>query len=267
MNAYTGIVALITLMELSCLAAPPAGYRLVWGDEFDGATLDTNKWDYRTDSKMWSTQLPANVSVRDGKLILMVKKEEAGDKHYTGAGIISRRFFKYGYYEARLKTPPGAGWHTSFWMMQHDRTGGTGPKVAHQELDVIENDSVRSTGYSVNIHKWKGEHVSFGSKRINTPDLSAAFHVYGCEFTSTTVRYFLDDTLVQTVDVTKAARKNKDGTTQTWEFEHGDQNIWLTTIASSLGGTKAVDDSKLPAVAEFDWVRFYELALTKDLVK
>jgi len=48
---------------------------------------------------------------------------------------------------------------------------------------------------------------------------------------------------VQTVDVS--------------QFEHSDQNIWLTTIAASLGGTKAVDDSKLPAAAVYDYVRFY----------
>lgn len=37
-----------------------------------------------------------NVSVRDGKLILAVKKEDAGDKHYTGAGVISKVAFQYG---------------------------------------------------------------------------------------------------------------------------------------------------------------------------
>lgn len=26
---------------------PPAGYRVIWSDEFDGDTLDLQKWDYR----------------------------------------------------------------------------------------------------------------------------------------------------------------------------------------------------------------------------
>ena len=241
------------MMPMVCFAAPPGGYQLVWSDEFDGTGLDAKKWDYRTDSKMWSTQKTENVSVANGTLRLALKREDAGDKHYTGGGVISRAAFKYGYYEARMKIPPGMGWHTSFWMMLHAGHGGTGPNSACQELDVIENESVHKKSYGVNIHKWKGEHIAFGGKTVQTPDLTADFHLFGCEFTSSTVKYFFDNELVQTVDVTSA--RKKDGTS--FAFEHGDQNIWLTSIASSLGGTKAVDDSALPAVAEFDYIRYY----------
>lgn len=224
--------------------APLPGYQLVWSDEFDGQTLDTKKWEHRTDSKHWSTQKAENIAVADGKLRITLKKEVAGDKQYTGGGVISKQAFRYGYYEARFKVPPGAGWHTSFWMMKHDGAGGTGTKTAAQELDVCENDSVDPKGYGVNTHKWIAPHQTFGNKHIKTPDLSADFHVFGCEFTPQTVKYYFDGELVQTVDATK--------------FEHGDQQIWLTSIASSLGKTKAVDDTKLPAVAEFDYVRLYE---------
>ena len=224
---------------------PPPGYQLVWADEFNHGSLDTNQWDYRTDSKMWSTQLPRNVAVRDGHLILAVKKEDAAGKHYTGAGVISKAAFKYGYYESRFKVPPGAGWHTSFWMMKHNGQGGTGPTASAQELDVCENDSVNLRRYGVNVHKWNPPpHVAMGGTSVATPDLSAGFHVFGCEFTPETVKYYFDGRLVRTVAVTN--------------FVHSEQHIWLTTIASNLGGTKAVDDSRLPAAAEYDYVRFYQ---------
>lgn len=175
----------------------------------------------------------------------MLKKEDVGDKHYTGAGVISKKTFPYGYYEARLKTPPGAGWHSSFWLMTHDGSGGTNPKATKQELDIIENDSISPLGYGVNTHKWNPDpHQSFGSKHVKTPDLSADFHTYGCEFTPTTVKYYFDGALVQTVDATK--------------FSHSAQHIWLTSIASQLGSTKAVDDTKLPAAVRFDYVRYSE---------
>ena len=132
--------------------------------------------------------------------------------------MISAKAFSYGYYEARFKVPPGAGWHSSFWLMTHDGSGGTNTKVTKQELDIIENDSVNPMGYGVNTHKWNPEpHVGMGGKRVKTPNLSADFHTFGCEFTPTVVRYYFDNTLVQTVD-----------------------------------------DTKLPAAAIFDYVRFYE---------
>ena len=242
-----GILSLALACEASLATetnAPLPGYKLVWSDEFNGNTLDTNRWDFRTDSRMWSTQLPGNVSVRDGKLILTVKKQDASGLHYTGTGVISKRAFTYGYYEARFKVPPGAGWHTSFWMMKYNGQGGTGPDLSAQELDVCENDSIHQDNYAVNVHKWNPKpHIAIGTKTIKTLNLSDNFHVFGCEFTPETVKYYFDGQLVQTVNVTG--------------FKHSDQNIWLTTIASNLGGTKAVDDRKLPAAAEFDYVRYY----------
>lgn len=226
-------------------ALPVQGYRLVWSDEFDGTSLDTDRWAYRTDERMWSRQLPQNVSVRDGRLLLAVKREKAGLMEHTGAGIISRKAFRYGYYEARLKVPPGAGWHTSFWMMRHDGKGGTGPSKTLQELDVCENDSVNPLAYGVNVHRWNpGPHRSIGHKTIPSPDLAEDFHTFGCEFTPETVTYFLDGNAVQSIPAT--------------QFPHGEQNIWLTSIASWLGGTKSIDESLLPATAEFEYVRFYE---------
>lgn len=246
------ILLLPSLAALFCStsrAEPPSGYTLAWSDEFDADKLDLTRWVFRTDSKHWSTQSAANVSVRDGKLILTLKKESLNGKDYTGAGVISRETFGHGYYEARLKVPAGAGWHTSFWMMKHDGAGGTGTTQAAQELDVCEQDSVNAHRYSVNVHRWNpAPHQAFGYKEIDTPDLSADFHVFGCEFTGETVRYFFDGKLVRTIDASP--------------FTHGDQQVWLTSIATFLGGTKAVDETKLPATAEYDWVRVYKKSAT-----
>ncbi len=225
------MLVLLAALPLGCAAqaTPPPGYKLSWADEFDGTALDTTKWDYRTDSKHWSTQLPANVTIANGVLSLNLKQETVpiNGMQYSGAGVISKRAFRYGYYETRMKTPPFSGWHTSFWMMKHDGSGGTGSGATMVELDVIENDSVSPLKYGVNTHKWNPTpHQTFGGKTVNTPSLPAAFHTYGCEYTPLAIKYYFDDTLVQTVDAT--------------QFPHGDVNIWLTSIASYLGGTTAV---------------------------
>lgn len=144
-------------------------YRLKFADEFNGKKVNTKKWLYRTDSKHWSTQLPANVVVKEGILHLDLKKEKADDKQYTGAGIISAEPFHFGFYEARLKIPPGAGWHTSFWLMGYDGKG-TGTDKSTIEIDIIENDSKDPDKYGINLHRWQGEHKSM-VKNITTPPM------------------------------------------------------------------------------------------------
>jgi len=220
--------------------SPLPGYRYAWGDEFDGAKLDTDKWNYRTGPRLWSEQRPQNVSLVDGRLRLTGLKETTGNLKYTAGGVISKRLFRYGYYEASFKVPPGAGWHTSFWVL---RNGGKSdePRV---EIDICENDSVKRTDYGINHHQWTPlPHVAMGGKHVKTPDLAAAFHVWGCEFTATELKHYFEGKLVHTFDATK--------------LKHGDGNVWLTTIAAGLGGTKSVDEKQLPAFAEFDYVRVF----------
>jgi beta-glucanase (GH16 family) len=234
---------LISYSGLTAWAAPPRGYRLAWADEFNGRKLDSLKWGYRTDSKHWSVQKPENVSVSGGNLVLMLRKEKSGDKEYTGAGVISKQAFRFGYYESRFRVQAGKGWHSSFWMMGSDGSGGTGTAKTALELDVIENDSVDLSSYGVTVHKWQGEHESFGHKRVEVMPPLSEFHVFGCEYTPERVKFYLDGNVVQTVDLSGQP--------------HGDLNIWLTSIASHLGNTNAVDDSKLPGRVEFDFVRCY----------
>jgi len=233
---------ILAALTTPAFAAPPAGYKLLWADEFDGEEIDRGKWIYRTDSKHWSTQLPSNVSVKGGNLVLTLRKEAAGGKEYTGGGVISRQAFRFGYYESRFRIDAGKGWHTSFWLMGHDGSGGTGAAGTVLELDIIENDSIDLNSYSVNIHKWKGEHTTHGHKRIAARALSE-YHVFGCLYTPDQVVFYLDNQPVQTVDVS--------------HLPHGDLNIWLTSIASYLGKTDKVDESRLPGHVFFDYVRYY----------
>lgn len=241
-------IILFTLF-LSCTGAlfaePPAGYTLTWSDEFEGEKLDLTKWNYRTDSRHWSTQSPTHVAVSNGTLQLGVSKGSLQGKNYIGSGVISKQRFTYGYYEARFRVPPGAGWHTSFWLMWHAEKGERVSKPArHQEIDICEQDSVNPRTYSLNLHDWEGKHKSYGHTLVKTDDLSASFHVWGCEFTASSIRYYFEGKLIKELDATL--------------LNHGEQNIWLTSIASPLGGTKAVDETALPSAAVYDYVRFYE---------
>ncbi len=229
--------------------AVPAGYVLAFSDEFEGDKVDEAKWIYRTGERYWSTQRAENVSVAGGALKLHLKKEDFGKSHYTAGGAISKETFIHGFYQARMRVPAGKGWHTSFWMMRNGGPKAGDPeaakaKDARQEIDVCEQDSNDLHAYSANLHEWLPAHKSYGHQRVKTEaNLAKDFHIYAAEFDEKQIKFYFDGELVQTVDATK--------------FVHGPMQVWLTSIASPLNKTDAVDDGKLPEVAEFDWVRVY----------
>jgi len=225
---------------------PVGGYQLAWSDEFNTNSINTNKWSYRTGVRFWSVQQPHNNTESNGYYCCLLKKETVGTNNYTAGGLISTKLFRYGYNETRMQVSPGRGWHTSFWMMKNILTSND---TAQVELDALENDSITPTSYGINNHRWLPlPTYSFGGLTVTTPSLAAGFHVIGCEYTAATVKYFFDGVLEQTV-----ASSN---------FTPADVNIWLTSVAAPLGGTTSVDDAQLPAMAQYDYARFFTLGPT-----
>lgn len=239
---FTSILLFALPAVVLAAPGPPPGYKLAWSDNFNGTSLDQAKWSYRTDSKLLSTQVPANVSVRHGNLVIALRKQDIGGMHYSGGGIISKQAFHYGYYEARLRIAAGSGWHSSFWLMGYNGIDTKGDK-ATLEMDIIENESADLRSYSTTTHRWVSPHIARGHKDISTPDLSKGFHIFGCEYEPNVVRYYFDGKLVQTVDWT--------------DLPQGDVNVWLTSIAQAMGPGHNVDDNALPGEMDVDWVRYY----------
>jgi acyl-CoA thioesterase-1 len=218
-------------------------YTLAWNDEFDGTEVNKTEWNLRTGERFASMNKAQNVTVADGLLRIALKKEKAGKLDYTSGGVISKREFKYGYYETSFRSPPGEGWHVSFWMLKNT-PGQTGNR---QEIDVCEHDTKDQTSYGTNLHIHSPKHEGLAGRRVKTPDLSSGFHTLGCEFTASEIRSYFDGKLVSVLDATG--------------FQHDVMSIWLTTVGWSKlpwSNKEKIDDTKLPAFADFEYVRFFE---------
>ena len=95
--------------ESKSLPPAPAGWKLVWNDEFDGPDIDKTKWDFdrgngfqTPDSKQyvsgWGndelefyTNRPENAFIKDGMLHLRAIKESYKGFQYTSARLNSRK--------------------------------------------------------------------------------------------------------------------------------------------------------------------------------
>jgi beta-glucanase (GH16 family) len=246
-----GLTLLAVQIPAAAQAAAPAGYTQVWSDEFNGTSVDTSKWHYRTDVKGWSAQRPENVTVGNGLMTIHLKEEPVpyNGMAYSGGGLVSKKAFRYGYYETRAKTNVGSGWHTSFWAM-----AGDGSNTFHSgrrtEIDGFEMDSHLPGRLTHNVHGWKpdGTKTTVSSGHYTTGfDTSAAFHTYGFEWAETQVKFYVDGVLKYTGNYSP-----------TCCTQHDFINVWLTTIAINLQNSPGVDTSALPGQVQFDYFRYYQ---------
>jgi hypothetical protein len=207
----------------------PAGYRLAWSDEFDGAALDRSRWTVRSGPAAAGTQLASNVSVRNGDLVLTVNRVAAsGGPEHVGGGAVTRETSGFGYYEARLRVLAAHGWRTTFSLQS----------LPAFELTPFENDSVDAKTYRLRTRASGGAE---GSKDVSTLPLTD-YHVYGCEYLPGTVKYFLDGRLVETVRLADSPAAVR---------------VRLEALATSGDKPETVDTSRLPGHVHVDYVRYY----------
>lgn len=250
---------------------PISGYKLAWYDEFDGSQVDTVNWAFRTDVKHRSVQLKENVSVKAGILKLNLRQLTTAlqGKFATGAGIISKKQFKYGYYEVKSRLGDAIdddkdgktdeGWHHAFWAMAASidakgEVNTTYPPSRRTEIDCYENASTHKHAAENSIHKftqhiiiWKADGKEYGRVPKTPADIIAMpnfnaheWHTYGFEWTEKAVTFYVDGKITHIADYPVT------------QFEHDNLNIWITAMAADWTGTDQENSS-----AEYDYVRFY----------
>ena len=190
------------------------GYTLVFEDNFDGKTLDLEKWNYRASgSRRNGFNAPSQVFVHNGNLIIKYQYRtngEYGEGWYAGM-ISARQRFLRGYFEIRCicNDPLGSNFWSAFWLQAPSpytpEISKGGPGGA--EIDIIEafRQADGSAGVETNIHVtgMKNPPYTFEGHttqhpypiRTLVPDCYTAFHTYGCEWTEDTYRFYVDGRL------------------------------------------------------------------------
>jgi beta-glucanase (GH16 family) len=195
---------------------------LLFFDDFSGGKLDTAKWaipsnQLRHGRSAWDKSM---VSVRDGNLIIGLKRDPAAGEKYnikndknfilTGA-VETKGLFEnaYGYYETNIKFPVVRGTWGAFWMYG-DSVGGTDYEgVDGTEIDIIESIGNDKGESSSNLH-WNGygdAHKAVGSGNYTKKDYASPtgiydgeFHMFAIDWSPTEYIFYIDGKEMWRVD-------------------------------------------------------------------
>ena len=244
----------------------PAGYKLVWADEFNKPGLpDRAKWDYdvgmnktgwaNDELQYYAEGRLENTRVANGKLLITARKEKLsnaadfGGQAYTSGRLYTRgRFeFTYGFVEVRAKLPCGLGTWPAIWML-----GTQGDWPEEGEIDIMEHTGKKKGEILGSLHtgayNWpKNTQISAATRVDSACD---AFHNYQLTWDA--------DRMVIGVDNKNYVQfaNPKDGDHHKWPFSDPQYLILNVAIGGFLGGP--VDNKMFPVTMEVDYVRVYQ---------
>lgn len=204
-------------------------YTRVWGDDFDGDSIDASKW-YHVPESGYSSQGmngrtsirssdPKYVYVKDGKFTIAASYT---DTHYIGGMIMTDRtmLYKYGYLEMSAILPDGDGLWTSLWLDSRWHGYGEDEGAGYLydfEIDVNECFG-NATMVQANCHKWPNadgeaqglEHTSldqpqYSAKRHEIPEgnFSNEMHTFGLFWNQEVMSFTCDGKIYFTYEINK----------------------------------------------------------------
>ncbi len=244
------------------LLAVPAGYAMVWSDEFSSDGLpDTTRWAYDTgmnksgwhnrELQYYSPARAENAEAREGRLIIQARKESMssapdwGGQRYTSSRLLTKgkAEWTYGFFEIRAKLTCGKGSWPAIWMLN---SALDWPKGG--ELDIMEHVGREPGRVLSTVHTAAAYGTGKGGA-TQVGDACTAFHNYQMHWTAQELRFGIDGR-VHFVYTNAGTGKDQ------WPFDTPQFMILNIAVGGDLGG--AVDDTVFPLRMEIDHVRVYQ---------
>jgi len=254
----------------------PKGYKLIWEEDFNTEGLvDNSKWNFekgfvRNNELQWYQE--ANAIQTNGVMRIQGRREqvknpefEAGSNNwkksreyadYTSSSINTRGKFKfqYGVLEVRAKIDPASGMWPAIWTL-----GVSKPWPANGEIDVMEFYQIKGEKTILANAAWADEtkranwdeaKIPFSEFLEKDPNWTEKFHVWKMDWTESYIRIYLDDELLNEVNLTKTI--NPDG----FNPFHQPHYILLNLALGSNGGDPS--GTEFPREYLVDYVRVYQ---------
>ena len=276
---------LLTMGFVLCVSAQEKEYQLVWSDEFDVEGKPSTEWSFesgfvRNEELQWYQS--DNAYVKDGCLVIEGRKEcfknphyEVGSSdwrknrkftHYTSSSLTTKfsQQFLYGRFEIRAKIPVASGAWPAFWLQ-----GNKWEWPNNGEIDILEyyikdgQPSILANACWGSSERWKGVWdsavIPFSHFTEKDPYWADKFHIWRMDWDKDFIRIYLDDELLNEIDLSKTQNQGYDGNTEN-PFANdvaGFKHYLLLNLAIGSNGGEP-DDSQFPLCYYIDYVRVYQ---------
>ena len=259
------------------------GMNLIWQDEFNGTTLDTNKWSYEQgyyitdDPNSWGwgnaelqhySDSAQNIFVQDGKLNIRAlhdsKSFPQDPNRYAqySSGKINTKdqlSFQYGRVDIRAKLPTGNGVWPALWMLPKDSAYGAW--AASGEIDIMEAKGRLPGTTSGAIHfggQWPVNRYIAGEYHFSEGQTFANdYHVYSMVWEEDNMKWYVDGKFFFKVSrdqwYSVAAPNNPNA-----PFDQPFYIIMNLAIGGYFDNGHTPDPSDIPATMQVDYVRVYK---------
>ena len=220
---------LVIQILFNSTAATNAAARLLFSDEFDGDSLDSDKWEKcpewdRQGRSSWRDDM---VSVSDGLLRLKFMRDTELGKSKSGNKALADNWIRagavrtqtkdwyiifsgsFGYYEARIKFPVVSGTWGAFWLMSPTQWITENEGVDGTEIDIIESIGNNTGKYNSALH-WNGYGESLKSVSSDVrqndnprPDIDiygGEYHVFALDWSPSEYVFYIDGQVFWRVD-------------------------------------------------------------------
>ena len=255
-------------------ARPSPDYTLVWADEFNtNGAPDVRNWTFeeglvRNREQQWYQ--PQNARCENGLLVIEARRERVRNPDYasearswkrswpyaefTSASLITKGLHQwtYGRFEMRGRIDTRPGLWPAFWTL-----GSARPWPACGEIDIMEfyRGQLLANACWGGAGQWRAVWDDFKKpiEEFGDPAWSSKFHVWRMDWDSDEIRLYVDDLLLNTIDLQKTFNQDTEKANPFREPHYILLNL-------AIGGTNGGDPSKteFPARFEVDYVRVYQ---------
>lgn len=279
------ICNIIILLAMAVGLHAQQDYQLVWSDEFDVEGKPSDDWTYehgfvRNEELQWYQS--QNAYVKDGCLVIEGRRERfpnpyyvAGSRDwrsnrefvdYTSSCLTTRlsHQFLYGRVEVRAKIPTATGAWPAIWLL-----GNKWDWPQSGEIDMMEyfikdgSPSILANACWGSDKRWTAVWdsavIPFTHFTDKDPAWADKFHIWRMDWTRQYIRLYLDDELLNEIDLSQTFNQGYAGNTEnpfTNTVPGFGHYLLLNLAIGSNGGNP--DITQFPLRYYIDYVRVYQ---------